>query len=159
MWLCFESFVFHRSISHQTKLFSKMDSHCHWLTLIWKNKLIENPFVVVDRFSMELCQTRTSTKMIYLLKNLSIVDPRQSEVNEWRLSWCKIIFDKLNDFILSLFVSVDDQRSDPSRDSTSFSSICSGTLSPTDYFCSGSLIVFSYCNRYCYRCLFQCQAD
>lgn len=42
---------------------------------------------------------------------------------------------------------IDGRRSDPPRDSSSFSSMCSansngGSLSPTDLFCSGTLFVF-----------------
>ncbi len=63
----------------------------------------------------------------------------------------KIFLFKFNMFIYLL----DGRRSDPPRDSSSFSSMCSGngngnggSLSPTDYFCSGTNFFYIHYIKY-----------
>ena len=92
---------------------------------------------------MGLFQRLIPAEMIYKWVNRLTIDHRLVEVG---LTIKGISFY----FCFNLFIdSSDGRRSDPPRDSTSYSSMCSGngnsnsgsSLSPTDYFCSGMFVL------------------
>jgi len=96
------------------------------------------------RFSMELFQRAMPAEMIYKWVTHLTIDHRLVEVRLTK------IFSNLIYIYIHFYLS-DGRRSDPPRDSNSFSSMCSGngngnggSNSPTDYFCSGINFPFFY---------------
>ena len=87
------------------------------------------------RFSMELFQRVMPAEMNYKWASHLITDRRLVEVKLGKFLFVK--FDVFTDLL-------EGRRSEPTRDPSSYLSMCSGngngnggSLSPTDYFCSG----------------------